>query len=145
MGGSLYKWYQDKALMEGKKTTTSILPLAIDLREIERRRSKKQMEVEENPRLGWDFWFSRKCKKRRREKNSSLYRQWLWVPQLKSLKWARMSLCGLRTDSTKKEELIVEISTFQKVYILRVSETLKLVSRFCVKRLFYPYQWQSRV
>ena len=103
------------------------------------------MEVEENPRLGWDTLFSRNCKKRRREKNSSLYRQWLWVPQLKSLKWARTSFYGLRTDSTKKEELIVEISTFQKVYILQVSETLKIVSRFCVKRLFYPYQWQSRV
>ena len=36
------KWYQDEALMEGKKITTSILPLAIDLREIERWRSKKQ-------------------------------------------------------------------------------------------------------
>ena len=67
------------------------------------------------------------------------------VPQLKSPKWAKTSLYGLRTDSTKKEELIVEISTFQKVYILRVSETVKIVSRFCVKRLFYPYQWQSRV
>ena len=46
MGGSLYKWYQDEALMEGKKTTTSILPLAIDLREIERWRSKEKT-------LGW--------------------------------------------------------------------------------------------
>ena len=49
MGGSLHKWYQDEALMEGKKTTTSILPLAIDLREIERRRSKKQWKKN----LGW--------------------------------------------------------------------------------------------
>ena len=104
--------------MEGKKTTTSILPLAIDLREVERWRSKEQ-EEEEEPRAGLEpFFFSRSCKKRRREKNSSLYRHWLWVPQLKSLKWARTSIYGLRTDSTKKEELIVEISTFQKVYIL---------------------------
>ena len=44
----------------------------------------RSKEVEENPRLGWDTLFSRNCKKRRREKNSSLYRQWLWVPQLKS-------------------------------------------------------------
>ena len=129
--------------MEGKKIEASILPLARDLREIERRRSKEQWK---NSRAGLGFlFFSRSCKKRRREKNSSLYRQWLWVPQLKSLKWARTPFYGLRTDSTKKEELIVEISTFQKVYILRVSETLKIVSRFCVKRLFYPYQWQSRV
>ena len=48
MEGSLYKWYQDEALMEGKKITTSILPLAIDLREIERWRSKKK-----SLGLGW--------------------------------------------------------------------------------------------
>ena len=51
MEGSLYKGYQDEALMEGKKTTTSILPLAIDLREIERRRSKKQWKLKRT--LGW--------------------------------------------------------------------------------------------
>ena len=77
------KGYQEEALMEGKKITTSILPLAIDLREIERWRSKEQ-EEEEEPRAGLEpFFFSRSCKKMRREKNSSLYRQWLWVPQLK--------------------------------------------------------------
>ena len=38
--------------MEGKKTTTSILPLAIDLREIERWRSKEQ---EEEPRAGLEY------------------------------------------------------------------------------------------
>ena len=42
MGLSLTKGYQQEALMEGKKTTTSILPLAIDLREIERWRSNEQ-------------------------------------------------------------------------------------------------------
>ncbi|XXG53564.1 hypothetical protein AAC387_Pa03g1646 [Persea americana] len=42
MGGSLHKWYQDEALMEGKKINASILPLAIDLREIERWKSKEQ-------------------------------------------------------------------------------------------------------
>ena len=51
MGGSLHKWYQEEALMEGKKTTTSILPLARDLREIERRRSKKQWKLKKT--LGW--------------------------------------------------------------------------------------------
>ena len=138
MGGSLHKWYQDEALMEGKKTTTSILPLAIDLREIERRRSKKQWKLKRT--LGWAGISGSQgsCKKRRREKNSSLYRQWLWVPQLKSLKWARTLFYGLRTDSTKKEELIVEISTFQKVYILQVSETLKIVSRFWCKKTVLP-------
>ena len=44
MEGSLKKGYQEEALMEGKKITTSILPLAIDLREIERWRSKEQEE-----------------------------------------------------------------------------------------------------
>ena len=52
MGGSLHKWYQEEALMEGKKTTTSILPLAIALREIERWRSKEQ-ELE--PRAGLKY------------------------------------------------------------------------------------------
>ena len=37
--------------MEGKKITTSILPLAIDLREVERRRSKKQWKLKRT--LGW--------------------------------------------------------------------------------------------
>ena len=130
--------------MEGKKITTSILPLAIGLREIGR--SKKQGARRKTLGLGWNFsLFKESCKKRKRKKGSSLYRQWQWVPQLKSPNWAKISLYGLRMDSTKKEELIVEISTFQKVYILQVSETLKLVSRFHVKRLFYPYQWQSRV
>ena len=97
--------------------------------------------------LGWAGTplFLKKLQEEEEEEDFPLYRQWLWVPQLKSLKWAKTSFYGLRTDSTKKEELIVEISTFQKVYILQVSETLKIVSRFCEKRLFYPYQWQSRV
>ena len=72
MGLSLKKGYQEKALMEGKKTTTSILPLAIDLREIERWRSKEQ---EGNPRLGWDSLFLKKLQEEEeREKDSSLYR-----------------------------------------------------------------------
>ena len=68
MGGSLYKGYQDEALMKGKKTTTSILPLAIDLREIERRRSKKQWKLKRT--LGWAGIpsFSRSCKKREKGK-----------------------------------------------------------------------------
>ena len=51
MGGSHHKWYQDEALMEGKKITTSILPLAIDLREIERWGSKEQEGLKKT--LGW--------------------------------------------------------------------------------------------
>ena len=97
------------------------------------------------PRLGWDSSFPQEVARRGRRRRLLLIQLRQWVPQLKSLKWARTSIYGLRTDSTKKEESIVEISTFQKVYILQVSETLKIVSRFCVKRLFYPYQWQSRV
>ena len=131
--------------MEGKKIEASILPLARDLREIERRRSKKQWKLERTQGWAGISCSQGSCKKRKRKKDSSLYRQWQWVPQLKSPNWAKTSLYGFRTDSTKKEELIVEISTFQKVYILRVSDTLKIVSRFCVKRLFYPYHWQSRV
>ena len=50
--------------MEGKKITTSILPLAIDLREIERWRSKEQ---EENPRAGLGFLFLKKVARRGRE------------------------------------------------------------------------------
>ena len=70
MEGSLYKGYQDEALIEGKKTTTSILPLAIDLREVERWRSKEQ-EEEEEPRAGLEpSFFSRSCKKRKKKKTS---------------------------------------------------------------------------
>ena len=84
MEGSLYKWYQDEALMEGKKISTSIIHLAIDLGEIEGRRSKEQ---EENPRAGLGFSISQEVARRGREgKDSSLYRKWHWVPQLKSPK-----------------------------------------------------------
>ena len=51
MGGSLKKRYQEEALMEGKKANASILPLAIDLREIERWRSKEQDSLKKA--LGW--------------------------------------------------------------------------------------------
>ena len=106
----------------------------------------KKQEEKGKKTLGLDSPLSqRKLQEEEEEEDFPLYRQWLWVPQLKGPKWARTSFYGLRMDSTKKEESIVEISTFQKVYILRVSETSKMVSRFCVKRLFYPYQWQSRV
>ena len=53
--------------MEGKKVVASILPLARDLREIERRRSKKQGE---NPRLAGTLFLSRSCKKRGKKKTS---------------------------------------------------------------------------
>ena len=84
MEGSLNKWYQDEALMEGKEITTSILPLAIDLREIERWRSKEQEGLKKT--LGWAgiSCSQESCKKRKRGKDSSLYRKWHWVPQLKS-------------------------------------------------------------
>ena len=65
MGGSLYKWYQEEALMEGKKTTTSILPLASDLREIERRRSKKQWK---NSRAGLGSLFLKKLQEEEKRK-----------------------------------------------------------------------------
>ena len=68
MEGSLHKWYQDEALMEGKKITTSILPLAIDLREIERWRSKKQGKLKRTLGLGWDSSFSRKLQEEEEEK-----------------------------------------------------------------------------
>ena len=79
------------------------------------------------------------------KEGSPLYRQWLWDPQLKVLKWAKTSFSGLLTNSTKKEEMIVEISSFQKVYISRVSGTLKIVSRICAKRLIYPYYEENEV
>ena len=64
MEGSLNQWYQDEALMEGKKINASILPLAIDLREIERWGSKEQEG--KTLGLGWNFsLLSREsCKKR---------------------------------------------------------------------------------
>ena len=126
--------------MEGKKITTSILPLAIDLKEIERWRSKEQGKLKRTLGLGWDFLFSRKLQEEEeRENDSSLYRQWPWVPLLRQLLGLKTPTSGPWMDSTKKEELIVEISSFQKVYISQISETSKIVSRFCAKRLFYPY------
>ena len=75
MGGSLHKWYQDEALMEGKKITTSILPLAVYLKEIERWRSKEQGKLKRTLGLGWDFLFSRELQEEEeRENDSSLYR-----------------------------------------------------------------------
>ena len=56
-----------------------------------------------------------------------------WVPQLNKLVGLKTWVSGPRTNSTKKEEMFNEISSFQKVYISRVSEILKIVSRFCVK------------
>ena len=70
MGGSLHKWYQEEALMEGKKVVASILPLARDLREIERRRSKKQGE---NPRLGWNSLSLKKLQEEEEEEDFPLY------------------------------------------------------------------------
>ena len=51
MGLSLQERYQEEALKEGKKIEASILPLARDLRVIERRRSKKQWKLKKT--LGW--------------------------------------------------------------------------------------------
>ena len=56
--------------MEGKKITTSILPLAIDLREIERWRSKEQ---EENPRLGWNPLFLKKLQEEEEREKAPPY------------------------------------------------------------------------
>ncbi|XXG78529.1 hypothetical protein AAC387_Pa08g2460 [Persea americana] len=52
MGVSLKKGYQEEALMEGKRITTSIEHLAIDLRELKRWRSNEQ---EEESRAGLGF------------------------------------------------------------------------------------------
>ena len=52
---------------------------------------------------------------------------------------------GPRMSSKKKEEMFTEKSSFQKVYISRVSKILKVVSRFCVKRLFCPYHYKNGI
>ena len=59
--------------MEGKKTTTSILPLAIDLREIERWRSKKQGSLKKTLGLGWNSFSSKKVARRGRGKRAPPY------------------------------------------------------------------------
>ena len=74
MGGSLHKWYQEEAPMEGKKITTSIKHLAIDLREIERWRSKEQGKLKRTLGLGWDSLFLKKLQEEEEEEDSSLYR-----------------------------------------------------------------------
>ena len=73
------------------------------------------------------------------EGDFSFYRKWDWVSQLNKLVGLKTWVSGPRMNSTKKEEMFNEISCVQKVYISQVSETLKIVSRFCVKGLFYPY------
>ena len=84
MEGSLKKRYQEEALMKGKKITTSIKHLAMDLREVERWGSKEQEGLKKT--LGWaGISCSQEVARRGREgKDSSLYRKWHWVPQLKS-------------------------------------------------------------
>ena len=59
--------------MEGKKIEASILPLARDLREIERRRSKKQWKLKRT--LGWAgiSCSQESCKKRKRGKRTPPY------------------------------------------------------------------------
>ena len=113
------------------------LSFSNNLREIERWRSKKR--ARRNPRLDSLLSQRKVERKGRREEDSPFYRQWQWVPQLTQLLGLKTPSSRPRMDSTKKEELFVKISSFQKVYISRVSETLKIVSRFCAKRLIYPY------
>ena len=79
-----------------------------------------------------------KGKLQEKEEGFPLYRKWEWVPQLNTPDRLKTCVSGLRMNSTKKEELFAEISSFQNVYISRVSEILKIASRFCIKRLFYP-------
>ena len=57
--------------MEGKKINASILPLAIDLREIERWRSKEQ---EEESMAGLEYFFFKELQEEGEEEDSSLYR-----------------------------------------------------------------------
>ena len=59
--------------MEGKKITTSILPLAIDLREIERWRSKEQGKLKRTLGMGWDFLFSRKLQEEEEREKTPHY------------------------------------------------------------------------
>ena len=85
---------------------------------------KKQGSLKKTRGLGWNSFSSKKVARRGRgKKGSSLYRQWQWVPPLTQLLGLKTPSSGPRKDSTKKEELIVEISSFQKVYISQISET----------------------
>ena len=70
MGLSLKERYQEEALKEGKKIEASILPLASDLREVQRWRSNEQRRRRKTLGLGWDSSFSRSCKKRKKKKTS---------------------------------------------------------------------------
>ena len=70
MGLSLKERYQEEALKEGKKIEASILPLARDLRVIERRRSKKQWK---NSRAGLGSLFLKKLQEEGEEEDFPLY------------------------------------------------------------------------
>ena len=84
--------------------------------------------------------FHNKVARRRTSEEEELlfYRKQGWVPQLKELVGLKTSTSGPRMSSTKKEEMFVEISSFQKVYIFRVSEIWKFVSRFLYKKIVLP-------
>ena len=57
------------------------------------------------------------ARRRRRMGRLSFYRKQGWVPQLMELVGLKTWVSGPRTSSTKKEEMFIEKSSFQKVYI----------------------------
>ena len=59
-------------------------------------------------------------------------------PQLAELEMIETRSCEPRMTSTKKDKTIIEISSFQKIYFCHGFEISKIVSRFVLKRQFYP-------
>ena len=137
IGGFLFKQYQWEVFKMGKKMMKSISSFGKSLRWIGDEEAKE--EEEENPRQLLTnpptIIVARKGKVKRM---LFLYRKWSQVPLLNKLVGLRTWVFRSRMSLTKKEEMFTKKSNFQKVYISKVSETSKIVSRFCVKRLFCP-------
>jgi hypothetical protein len=74
---------------------------------------KQEEEGEENPSLGPDFW----ARKRKKERGFSLYNKWGgWTPLLANLVGLKTWLLGPQMSSTMKGKMIIEKSSFRKVY-----------------------------
>ena len=129
--------------MEGKNITTSILPLAIDLREIERWRSKKTCK--KTLGAGTPLLLMKVARKSEKEEDSSLYRQQPWVPQLKNPIGLKHRSMGFGRIRRRRENRSSKFLVSKKYIFHEFGDIENSIQILCKKIVFFFFFLKSKL
>ena len=134
------KWCPWKAWRLGKRMVKFVFQFGLDLMGMHRREGEKKGEASFGFRCSKTKW------RRRRSMDDGFMNNGLselWAPMAPKLQ-GQTIICGSRMRSTKERKMIMEKSSFQKVYFPHGFQISKIMHKFGVKSPFCPFFLEKR-